>query len=291
MLQERSSSTERGRSQELGTRPGRTGHPGHPIETITFESTQLHLSGLADVATVPYKARRWSLAAKRAFDITASLIGLVVVAPLLGALSVLICLESAGPPLFRHQRVGLRGRRFGCLKLRTMRPDAERRLRVDSALYDEYRRHHFKIPDDRDPRTTRIGRWLRKTSLDELPQLWNVLVGDMSLVGPRPVVDDEVALYEGERTTLLSMRPGITGAWAVGGRQCVGYPERCELELGYVRSWRPSLDIKILISTFGAVIAPERHRRRLELARFERRLRTPHVKPPTEAQPIMPDLL
>jgi exopolysaccharide production protein ExoY len=226
------------------------------------------------------------LAAKRAFDIGASLVGLIVATPLLGALSVLICLESAGAPLFRHQRVGLRGRRFGCLKLRTMRPDAERRLRADSALYDEYRRHDFKIPADRDPRTTRIGRWLRRTSLDELPQLWNVLVGDMSLVGPRPIVDEELALYQGSRTTLLSMRPGITGAWAVCGRQCVGYPERCDLELRYVREWRPWLDAKILIATFGAIMTPDRRRRRLERVLFERHVQTAHVEQRVEVPPI-----
>ena len=267
MLQEQPSPVERGRSQLSASRTGVNGrHADHHREEITFESSRLQLVGLGDVAIVQPRARRWRLTAKRTFDIVASLIGLIVVLPLLGALSMLICCESAGPPLFRHQRVGLRGRRFGCLKLRTMRPDAEKQLRANSALYDEYRRHHFKIPDDRDPRTTRIGRWLRRTSLDELPQLWNVLVGDMSLVGPRPVVDEELALYQGSRTLLLSMRPGITGAWAVSGRQCVGYPERCDLELRYVREWRPWLDVKILLATVGAVIAPERQKRRRETA-------------------------
>jgi lipopolysaccharide/colanic/teichoic acid biosynthesis glycosyltransferase len=286
MLPERSTPAERGRSQEPGIVSNGTRHIGHPREEITFESTRLHLTALADVAIAPRRSRRWSLAAKRAFDIGASLIGLILVTPLLGALSVLICLESAGPPLFRHRRVGLRGRRFGCLKLRTMRPDAEQHLRANSALYAEYRRHHFKIPADRDPRTTRIGRWLRRTSLDELPQLWNVLVGDMSLVGPRPVVDEELAVYQGSRTTLLSMRPGITGAWAVGGRNCVGYPERCDLELRYVREWRLRLDAKILLATFGAVMAPERHNRRLERARVERRAQTAHVEQRLEVSPI-----
>jgi exopolysaccharide production protein ExoY len=271
MLHERSRPAERGRSQPLGAPADDSRHGDNQREQITFESSRLHFTGLADIVVVPRKPPRWSLVLKRGFDVAASLVGLIVTAPLLGALSVLICLESSGPPLFRHRRVGLRGRQFGCLKLRTMRPDAERRLRIDAALYDEYRRHHFKIPDDRDPRTTRIGRWLRRTSLDELPQLWNVLVGDMSLVGPRPVVEEELAVYQGSRTTLLSMRPGITGAWAVGGRQCVGYPERCDLELRYVREWKPSLDAKILIATFGAVLAPERHKRRLETTRRERR--------------------
>jgi exopolysaccharide production protein ExoY len=281
-----STSAERGRSQHSGALPTKNPHSGHKREEITFESTRLQLAGLADVSIVPRKSRRWGLAAKRIFDIGASLIGLILVAPLLGALSVLVCLESPGPPLFRHQRVGRRGRRFGCLKLRTMRRDAERRLRADSALYDEYRRQNFKIPDDRDPRTTRIGRWLRRTSLDELPQLWNVLVGDMSLVGPRPVVDEEIALYAGSRAMLLSMRPGMTGAWAVGGRNCVGYPERCDLELGYVREWGPWLDVKILMATVGAVVAPERHKRRLERARFERSLQAVRVEQRPDTPPI-----
>lgn len=282
-----SASADRGRSQPPGILPIKGRHAGHQREEITFESTRLHLTGLADVAITPREPRRWSLLTKRSIDIVAALVGLILVAPLLAVLSVLICLESAGPPLFRHQRVGLRGRRFGCLKLRTMRPDAERRLRADSALYDEYRRQNFKIPDDRDPRTTRIGRWLRRTSLDELPQLWNVLVGDMSLVGPRPIVDEELALYAGSRTMLLSMRPGITGAWAVGGRNCVGYPERCDLELRYVRDWGPWLDAKILIATVEAVMAPERHKRRLERARSERQSQTAPVEPQqADAPPI-----
>jgi lipopolysaccharide/colanic/teichoic acid biosynthesis glycosyltransferase len=256
MLQERSPSVERSRSTRSTSRTGVNGrHAGH-LEDITFESNRLHLVGAADVAIAQPASRRWSLAAKRAFDIVASLIGLVVVAPLLALLSVLICLESPGPPLFRHQRVGLGGRRFGCLKLRTMRPGAEEQLRANPALYDEYRRHHFKIPEDRDPRTTRIGRWLRRSSLDELPQLWNVLVGDMSLVGPRPVVAEELALYHASRTLLLSMRPGITGAWAVSGRNCIGYPERCEVELRYVREWNGWMDARILLATMSTVLRP-----------------------------------
>jgi lipopolysaccharide/colanic/teichoic acid biosynthesis glycosyltransferase len=286
MRYDRFTPAERGRSQHTGILSDKTGHVGHKREEITFDSRRLHLTPLADVAIIQRRSRRWSLLAKRAFDVGASLIGLILVTPLLGALSVLICLESPGLPLFRHQRVGLRGRRFGCLKLRTMRPDAERCLRADSALYDEYRRHHFKIPDDRDPRTTRIGRWLRRTSLDELPQLWNVLVGDMSLVGPRPVVDEELALYGVSRTLLLSMRPGITGAWAVGGRNCVGYPERCDLELRYVREWRPALDAKILMATVATVIAPERHKQQLAKARLERPLSIATVEPPADVPPV-----
>lgn len=197
--------------------------------------------------------RRWALAVKRAFDVVGGAAALVVSAPLLAVLSALICLESPGSPIFAHQRVGFRGRRFKCLKLRTMRAGAEDVLKSDPELYEEYRRNHFKIPEDRDPRTTSLGRFLRKTSLDELPQLWNVLLGDMSLVGPRPVVEDELLMYGHAVDLLLSVRPGLTGAWAVNGRHDVGYPERCAIELAYVRNWRLAHDVEIVVRTIKVV--------------------------------------
>jgi lipopolysaccharide/colanic/teichoic acid biosynthesis glycosyltransferase len=174
----------------------------------------------------------------------------------IAVLSVLVRLESKGAPIFRHQRVGFRGRRFGCLKLRTMRVDAEEYLRADAELYEEYRRNHYKLPEDRDPRVTPLGRFLRKTSLDELPQLWNVLVGDMSLIGPRPVVDEELDLYGHSKELFLSVRPGLTGAWAVSGRHMVGYPDRCSVELGYVRSWNLLMDVQIALKTVSVVVRP-----------------------------------
>jgi len=130
-----------------------------------------------------------------------------------------------------------------------MRRDAEEILRRDPVLYEEYVRNHFKIPDDRDPRTTRLGRFLRRTSLDELPQLINVLRGEMSLVGPRPIVAAELEQYGKAADLLVSVRPGLTGAWAVAGRRVVGYPERCALELSYVRHWTLSADAIILAKT------------------------------------------
>ena len=168
-------------------------------------------------------------------------------------LSLAIWLESPGSPVFRHERIGFRGRRFLCLKLRTMRVDAEALLRSDPTMYELYRRHHFKIPDDRDPRVTRVGRFLRRTSLDELPQLWNVLSGEMSLVGPRPVVEEELVWYGDDQDIVLSVRPGITGAWAVNGRQSLGYPERCTTELSYVRRWTVGGDLQILMRTAGVL--------------------------------------
>ena len=192
---------------------------------------------------------RWQAIAKRLIDVVVAGIGIVLCAPLMAVLAALIRLESPGSPVFRHERIGYRGKRFLCLKLRTMRSDAEARLRADPQMYEEYRRHHFKIPDDRDPRVTRFGRFLRQTSLDELPQLWNVLVGQMSLVGPRPVVEEELGLYEEKQEVVLSVRPGITGAWAVNGRQLLGYPERCAIELAYARQWTVSGDLRILART------------------------------------------
>jgi lipopolysaccharide/colanic/teichoic acid biosynthesis glycosyltransferase len=201
--------------------------------------------------------RRWALAVKRVFDVIASALALIVSAPLMVVLSALIRVESPGSPIFAHQRVGFKGCRFNCLKLRTMREGAEDALESDPELYEEYRRNHFKIPEHRDPRTTRLGRFLRKTSLDELPQLWNVLRGDMSLVGPRPVVEEEIQLYGHSVDLLLSVRPGLTGAWAVMGRHDVGYPERCAIELAYVRNWRLVHDVKIVAKTIKVVARVE----------------------------------
>jgi lipopolysaccharide/colanic/teichoic acid biosynthesis glycosyltransferase len=215
-------------------------------------------SPLVRLARTP--ARRWALSAKRAIDVAGAALGLLVTAPLLALLALAIRVESKGMPLFLHERIGYRGRRFRCLKLRTMRVDAEERLRNDPKMYDEYRRNHFKIPDDRDPRVTALGRLLRRASLDELPQLWNVLTGDMSLVGPRPMISEELDLYNGARDLVLSVRPGITGNWAVGGRHGVGYPERCNLELRYVRDWSLVGDVRILAKTLQAVLRPNGNR-------------------------------
>jgi exopolysaccharide production protein ExoY len=217
-----------------------------PVVVWTGDSPVVQLTRLPQ--------RRGELAVKRAIDVVGASIGLIVMAPVMAALAALICLESPGAPIFAHKRVGRGGQGFRCLKLRTMATGAEDALKSDPALYEEYRRNHFKIPDDRDPRTTKLGRFLRRTSLDELPQLWNVLRGDMSLVGPRPVVEDELRMYDHCVDLLLSVRPGITGAWAVNGRHDVGYPERCGIELAYVRSWRLAHDLGIALRTVAVVL-------------------------------------
>jgi lipopolysaccharide/colanic/teichoic acid biosynthesis glycosyltransferase len=193
---------------------------------------------------------------KRVFDVMASGAALLALAPVLAAAALLVRAESKGSPLFGHIRIGRGGTRFRCWKLRTMRSDAEQLLASDPDLFARYRANDFKLPDAEDPRITRMGRLLRKTSIDELPQLWNVFCGEMSLVGPRPIVAEELPNYRGDVLTLLSVRPGITGAWAVSGRHHLAYPRRAEVELGYVRSRSFSTDATILLRTIGAVLDP-----------------------------------
>lgn len=203
-----------------------------------------------------YQRSQFALTVKRAIDIVGALVGLIASAPVLLVLAVLIRLESKGSPFFRHTRVTTGGRRFGCLKLRTMYDDAEQHLERDERLYAEYVRNNYKIPEAQDPRITRLGWFLRRTSLDEVPQFWNVLAGDMSLVGPRPLVPSELGHYHGARQRLLlSMRPGLTGAWAVSGRHGVSYPERADIELSYVRSWSLAGDAVVLLRTFRAILS------------------------------------
>lgn len=195
------------------------------------------------------------MALKRAVDIAVSATALVALAPILGLTALAIRLNSRGPALFRHRRVGAGGREFDCLKFRSMRQDAETILAADPSLRALYRANGYKLPEHLDHRVTAVGRWLRRSSIDELPQLVNVLRGEMSLVGPRPVVRDELEHYRGSERLFLSMRPGMTGAWAVSGRHHVGYPARAELELGYVRRWSLRADLRILLGTLRAVLA------------------------------------
>jgi exopolysaccharide production protein ExoY len=194
-------------------------------------------------------------AIKRLIDVIGATVGLILLAPLIALVSALITLDSPGPVLFAHQRLGRGGCRFNCLKFRSMRVDAERALLEDESLRERYIANSYKIPTDHDPRVTRIGRFLRKTSLDEVPQLLNVLLGDMSLVGPRPIIDEEAQHYEGTLEQLLSVRPGMSGAWAVRGRSRVGYPERAALELDYARNWTVLGDVEILLRTPWAVVS------------------------------------
>jgi exopolysaccharide production protein ExoY len=209
---------------------------------------------LTPAVDAPAPVAAWRLAIKRALDVAGALAGLLLAAPLLAVLAVAVKLASPGPVLFGQLRIGQGGRRFTCYKLRTMCADAETRLAADDDLRASYEANHFKLPARHDPRVTALGRFLRVTSLDELPQFWNVLRGDMSLVGPRPIVEAELEHYGTSRDVLLAVKPGLTGAWAVQGRSRIGYPMRARIELEYARGWTLRGDLGILVRTVGVVL-------------------------------------
>jgi len=192
---------------------------------------------------------------KRCLDVVGAAAAIFVLSPLI--IGIILCgFGSRGPALFKHRRVGQGGKVFNCLKFRTMVPNADKVLQdlldSDREIKEEWLRDH-KLRHD--PRVTRLGRFLRRTSLDELPQLWNVLRGEMSLVGPRPVVPDELQRYGNKVKTFLSARPGITGLWQVSGRNDTDYRRRVALDVCYVRSRSVVLDIYILLKTLPVVFA------------------------------------
>jgi lipopolysaccharide/colanic/teichoic acid biosynthesis glycosyltransferase len=191
------------------------------------------------------------LVMKRGLDIAGALAGLLVSAPMLLVSALAIKLTSAGPVFFRQERCGLHGRRFDMLKLRTMTADAEDR-KAELLERNEMDGPVFKIRED--PRVTKVGRLLRRFSIDELPQFWSVLRGDMSLVGPRPPTPDEVFQYQGGVRRRLSMRPGLTCLWQVSGRNGVSFEEWMELDLEYIDTWSLETDLRILLRTVPAVV-------------------------------------
>jgi exopolysaccharide production protein ExoY len=197
-------------------------------------------------------------AAKRGFDILAALAGLIMLFPLLLACVLAIRLSSRGPILFSHQRIGFGGRPFYCLKFRTMVVDAEARLREYLGDNPEARREWERSHKlQHDPRVTKLGTLLRQTSLDEFPQLINVLRGDMSLVGPRPIVRGEIGRYQEHFSIYVRCRPGLTGLWQIRGRNNTTYAERIAYDVAYARNWSPLADFKILLLTIPRCI--DRH--------------------------------
>jgi Undecaprenyl-phosphate galactose phosphotransferase WbaP len=197
----------------------------------------------------------WSQRFKRATDLVATALGGLFVLPLIVALALLVRLESRGPVFYADERMGRDGRLFSCVKFRTMVPDAEdllhKLLSEDEAAREEYLTYH-KLRDD--PRVTRIGSFLRKTSLDELPQLWNVLRGEMSLVGPRPYLPRESADIGSTQGEILRVTPGITGPWQVTGRSHASFTERVQMDVSYVSDWSVWLDLVLLFRTVGCLL-------------------------------------
>ncbi len=191
------------------------------------------------------------LLAKRAIDIALAAAGIVLLSPLIAAAAAAIKLTSKGPVIFRQVRCGLNGRTFTCYKFRSMVEDAEARLH--EVIHLNSKDIAMKIPND--PRLTPIGKWLRKLSIDELPQLFNVLKGDMSLVGPRPAIPTEVAQYQHWQRRRLRMRPGLTCLWALRGRDRVDFESWMRLDLQYIDNWSLSLDAKIILLTIPQVVS------------------------------------
>lgn len=218
------------------------------VARVEFEE----LDGIPFVTYTTTPSNEMHLLGKRILDVAGATLMLLIATPVMAAAALAIRLTSDGAVLFKQQRVGLNGRTFTLYKFRTMLDDAHNR-RSEVAHLNEMRGPVFKTR--RDPRVTWVGRWLRKFSLDELPQLWNVLRGDMSLVGPRPPIPEEVNLYERWQRRRLSMKPGLTCLWQVSGRNDVDFDRWIELDLQYIDNWSPALDFKILLRTIPAVLS------------------------------------
>ena len=192
----------------------------------------------------------WNLAIKRFLDLLFVSLGGLIILPFLLLIALAVKLSSRGPVLYGHKRVGLNGKHFMAYKFRTMETDAEKKLEVlldaDPRLREEWEESH-KLKDD--PRVTKIGKILRRTSFDEFPQLINILKGEMSLVGPRPVTKPELKKYGENARRILSVKPGLTGLWQVSGRSDTDYAERVSYDLYYIQSWSVWLDLWILYRT------------------------------------------
>ena len=192
---------------------------------------------------------------KNIFDFLCALFGLIILLPVLFAISVAIKITSKGPVLFKHKRKGLYNKEFYLYKFRTMVQGAEKLMDSFSEAQKNEFRENFKLKTD--PRVTPIGKFLRKTSLDELPQLINIIKGEISLVGPRPVVEDELSKYGDNIRELLSIKPGLTGMWQANGRSNTTYEERVKMDITYIRNMSLVLDIKIILRTFKKVFKCE----------------------------------
>jgi exopolysaccharide biosynthesis polyprenyl glycosylphosphotransferase len=235
------------------------------FETVGPNVGMHTLEGIPLVGLPPLRLSHSSAFVKRAVDVVVSAVALVVLCPLLAALSIAVKVDSPGPVLYRHARIGRRGKKIEILKFRTMRLEACRgeryggdtaeraflELMSDPALADEFDTS-YKLVDD--PRVTRVGRFLRQSSLDELPQLANVLLGRLSLVGPRAITVSELGRYGDRADELLNTRPGITGYWQINGRSRLGYEDRVRLDLSYISNWSLRLDFTILAKTVRVLL-------------------------------------
>jgi len=220
------------------------------------QPTHLEINTIADIPIIEVKKTRlegWGRIFKRVFDIIISFVILIIISPLLFFVSLLIVIDSQGGVLVRLERVGEKGKRFKLYKFRSMVKNAQLLKKELVDLNERADGPLFKITND--PRVTRIGRFIRKTSIDELPQLINVFKGEISLVGPRPHEPEEVAKYERWHRKLLAIKPGVTGLAQVSGRSDLEFKDEAKLDIYYIENWSPELDLQILFKTPWVVIS------------------------------------
>ena len=242
------------------SRPSLTQVAGRSARRGRYKSHLALISGPPSVlstGTLIRHQNRWDRLFKRIGDVIFSLAVLILGSPVLLVLAGLVKLSSPGPVFYIQRRIGRNYQRFGCIKFRTMRADADvvlaRVLESDPLLRAEFERD-FKLKGD--PRITPVGRFLRRSSLDELPQFLNVFRGEMSVVGPRPIVDKELDRYGPYMDEVASVRPGLTGLWQVSGRNNLSYEKRVKLDLAYARGRSLGLDFAIILRTFGVLLLP-----------------------------------
>lgn len=220
---------------------------GNVAQNISSVSTKTYKEVLTK--KTPYKV------VKRIIDVVLSSIALVVLSPVFAIIALAIKLESKGPVFFKHTRIGKDGKIIKIYKFRSMVENAEDLIQKFTPEQMKEYKENYKLADD--PRITKVGKILRKTSLDELPQLINIIKGELSIIGPRPVVQKELEKYGPNAQKFLSVTPGLTGYWAANGRSCTSYEERMEMELFYVDNLSFKLDVKVFFKTIEAVIKRE----------------------------------
>ena len=229
--------------------PDLIGTPMTSVEPAILFSEKILMLNVRNNLSRPYNR-----VFKRIFDLTLTIFGGLMISPLLLGIALAVAIDTRGHVIFSHRRVGAAGKKFPCYKFQTMIPNAQEKLEKYLAENPEARREWeetFKLTND--PRVTKLGNFLRRKSLDELPQLWNVIRGDMSLVGPRPIVQAEVPRYGKNIREYYMVLPGITGMWQVSGRSDTTYPERVAMDTWYVRNWSVWIDIMYLFKTIKAV--------------------------------------
>jgi exopolysaccharide production protein ExoY len=228
------------------------------IDAAFFRYSMTKIGGVPVITLSAGGLSPWQAIFKRLLDVLVAAGILLICTPLIAFIALAVKLTSPGPIFFRQERLGKDSKRFHIFKFRTMCADAESRLKADPQLYARYRSSNFKLPKGEDLRITSLGRFLRSSSLDELPQLLNVLRGDMSLVGPRPIVPEEIERYDDYAKLLLSVKPGITGYWQVNGRSLISdYTARVRLDMEYIRDQSLRADLQIMLKTVSAVTRME----------------------------------